>query len=122
MLKTIVIVIASLLAVSFVATVISVNFNRHPNPPHGATRATIMVLQTALDLFHVDCQMYPDPETGLGALLVDPGVTNWHGPYIKHIPTDPWGNEIQYSLPDGKPHLRSAGPDMELETDDDITN
>lgn len=122
MLKTIVIVVAIVLAISFVATVISVNFNGHPKPMLGATRATINALQTGVDLFEVDCKAYPDPQIGLSALVTNPGVPNWSGPYIEHLPSDAWGNEIHYSLPNGKPHLRSAGPDMKFETEDDITN
>ena len=34
---------------------------------------------------------------------------------------DPWGGELRYTLVDGKPDVRSAGPDEAFDTADDIT-
>ena len=36
--------------------------------------------------------------------------------------TDAWGNEIQYRLNGRKVEIRSAGPDGQMNTSDDITN
>lgn len=50
----------------------------------------------------------------------------WNGPYIKGDYLDPWGHEIQYSVPAGenpsfKFKLWSKGPDGETGTEDDVT-
>ena len=35
--------------------------------------------------------------------------------------TDAWGNELRYTLNAGVPQLRSAGPDEQMDTADDLT-
>lgn len=37
----------------------------------------------ALALFYADCGRYPTEEEGLGALLRNPGLDAWRGPYWK---------------------------------------
>jgi len=78
----------------------------------------------ALSRYHKDCQDYPSDQAGLFALLTDPGVAGWNGPYLNldSIPTGPWNRPYKYSrasapeipipeLPTNKPRkyaLRSA--------------
>lgn len=81
-------------------------------------------LSLALDLFEQDVGRYPTSDEGLAALVDNPGVTGWRGPYLKGgLQKDPWGNDYSYSRdPDSANHyiLSSVGPDGEAGTDDDI--
>ena len=54
-----------------------------------------------LTRFEVDNGRYPSPEEGLEALVVDPQVSNWQGPYLQSVtvPLDPWGNPYNHSYP-----------------------
>lgn len=66
-------------------------------------------------------------------LLLNPG-TDKNGrnlkPYIEEVPSDAWGNPLQYeyppsgnrTTPGGKPAIWSYGPDKQDGTDDDVTN
>ena len=81
----------------------------------------------ALDLFEVDNGRYPTSEEGLAALRTQPvGVKNWHGPYLKQEPIDPWGKPYRYLYPGrNNPQdydLFSPGPDGAEGTSDDIGN
>jgi type II secretion system protein G len=121
-LKPIVVVIGILVVLFFLSMIVAVNFNGHRKPMLGATRASIASVQVALDVYAQDLDRYPDPDVGLGVLVTNPGISAWGGPYLKHVPVDAWGQEIRYSLVDGRPNLRSGGPDMKFGTEDDITN
>jgi general secretion pathway protein G len=73
-------------------------------------------IETALDLFMIDAGRYPTQQEGLGALVANPGVGKWEGPYLKSkgVPVDPWGHPYQYRMPgtDGRDYdLYSLGPD-----------
>lgn len=93
-----------------------------------AAQTQISTFGTALDAFEVDTGSYPRGGDGLMQLLVQPSdVTGWRGPYLKSdIPLDPWGRPYAYEFP-GKVNptgydLRSAGPDGQDGTQDDIFN
>jgi general secretion pathway protein G len=93
-----------------------------------AAMTQIATFGTALDAFEVDTGTYPRGQNGLQSLVVAPGdVTGWRGPYLKSdIPVDPWGNAYAYEYP-GRTNpsgydLRSAGPDGQIGTGDDILN
>jgi general secretion pathway protein G len=78
-------------------------------------KAQIALLEEALDQFRLDVGRYPTTSEGLRALIEDPGVKGWDGPYLKKkiIPKDPWGNEYQYRSPGshGEYDLFSYGRD-----------
>ena len=81
----------------------------------------------ALDLFETDTGKYPTTEQGLGALRAQPpNAENWHGPYLKQDPTDPWGTLYKYVYPGTHNtqdyDLYSVGPDGAEGTSDDIGN
>ena len=84
----------------------------------------------AIDLFEQDTGRYPTTEEGLNALIENPQVNNWRGPYLKSVivPPDPWGTPYRYSYPSeltSSPTLYdivSAGPDATLGNEDDVTN
>lgn len=93
-----------------------------------AAQTQISTFGTALDAFEVDTGSYPRGADGLSGLIVQPSdVTNWRGPYLKSdIPLDPWGHAYIYEFP-GKINpsgydIRSAGPDGQAGTADDIVN
>jgi general secretion pathway protein G len=93
-----------------------------------AAQTQIASFGTALDAFEVDTGSYPRGQDGLNQLIVQPSdVTNWRGPYLKDaIPLDPWGHAYVYEFP-GKVNqsgydVRSAGPDGQYGTNDDIVN
>lgn len=57
-------------------------------------------LSGALDLFRFDVGRYPTSAEGLTALVTNPGIENWSGPYLKKgVPKDPWNREYQYRSP-----------------------
>lgn len=86
-----------------------------------ATRGKIDNICTAIDVYEIDTGQFP---SSLQSLIQDDGSPNWQGPYIKGgIPKDPWGTEIQYTRKSETSYeLKSAGPDMQLGTEDDITS
>ncbi len=93
-----------------------------------AAQTQIATFGTALDAFEVDTGTYPRGTDGLNQLVVQPSdVTGWRGPYLKSdIPLDPWQHPYLYEFP-GRVNasgydLRSAGPDGQLNTADDIVN
>lgn len=93
-----------------------------------AAQTQIAAFGTALDSFEVDTGSYPRGQDGLMQLVAQPSdVTNWRGPYLKSdIPADPWGHPYVYEYP-GKVNpngydIRSAGPDGQAGTADDIVN
>jgi len=86
-----------------------------------ATRASIKAIQTAIDTYEVDNGAYPP---SLQALLTRTGENNWNGPYLKdgRTPKDAWGTEFGYGLKGESYEIRSAGPDAQMGSSDDLTN
>ena len=96
-----------------------------------AARQTIIgTFGIALDLFEQDIGRYPGQDEGLNALIFNPQLNNWNGPYIKSatVPLDPWQNQYQYNYPSQLTQseflydIISAGPDAISGNKDDITN
>lgn len=86
-----------------------------------ATRASIQAIQTAIDTYEVDNGMYP---ASLQNLLTKGSENNWNGPYLKdgRPPKDAWGADFAYSQKGDGYELRSAGPDGQQGSADDLTN
>ena len=81
-----------------------------------ATATQISQFGTALDSFNLDTGRYPTSSEGLQALISNPGVEDWNGPYLTKVklPTDPWKNEYHYDAPGSHSlgyDLYSYGPD-----------
>ena len=90
-----------------------------------ATCDNLSRLSRAITNFWTDCNRYPTTEEGLLALWQDPGVSNWHGPYVIDPPwpwSDYWDTPYTYSCNDGIVTLASSGPDGILGTDDDLVS
>ena len=93
-----------------------------------AAATDIATLEGALDRFELDAGRYPSTDEGLTSLMQAPNqpVKGWSGPYIKRIPTDPWGNAYLYRYP-GQYNVKgfdlfSGGPDGREGGGDDIDN
>jgi general secretion pathway protein G len=69
-----------------------------------AARAQVELLGAALDQFKLDVGSYPASAQGLDALVTNPNVPNWAGPYLKKnaVPKDPWGNPYKYACCPGQ--------------------
>jgi general secretion pathway protein G len=80
-----------------------------------AAKAQIELLGQTLDHFRLDVGRYPTTQEGLGALVTNPGISNWDGPYLnkKDVPIDPWGKPYVYQCPGthGEYDLYSYGLD-----------
>ena len=102
------------------ATIVVVNFSgKQKGAMIKAARASIAAISTAVDLYEVDNGTYPQ---SLQNLITSSGEPNWSGPYIKGgLPNDPWGVPFGYALKGGGYEVRSAGPDMQMGSGDDIT-
>ncbi len=101
--------------------------NRGKQAKITAAVTQISNFETALDTFEVDNGYYPTGANGLNDLVVQPSnAQEWHGPYVKEVPLDPWGNPYIYESPgkinSGSYDISSAGPDMQPGNEDDITN
>jgi general secretion pathway protein G len=65
-----------------------------------AAKAQIELLEQALDQFRLDVGRYPSTQEGLTALVTNPGIEKWEGPYLKKgLPNDPWGRPYIYTCP-----------------------
>ena len=95
--------------------------------PNLRTEVRLAGVEMGMESFHVDVGRYPTAAEGLAALLRNPGIANWRGPYIiaHTVPKDEWGRDFLYN-PNGKRglyyDLYSAGPDGQEGTEDDIGN
>lgn len=81
------------------------------------------VLAEALGRYHFHTGLYPDAAQGLAALVRNPRVPKWNGPYINQLRGDPWGTPYIYEPPvsNALPVVLSCGPDRRRGTRDDIT-
>ncbi len=80
-----------------------------------AAKAQIELFGEALDQFRLDTGRYPTTSEGLDALIHNPGIEGWDGPYLRKnvVPKDPWGRPYQYQSPGshGEYDLFSYGAD-----------
>jgi general secretion pathway protein G len=73
-------------------------FGRVGQSKQVTARAQIELLGAGLDQYRLDVGSYPPSTVGLEALVRNPNLANWNGPYLKKsvIPLDPWGRPYQY--------------------------
>lgn len=73
-------------------------FGRVGQSKQAAARAQIELFGAALDQYRLDVGSYPPSTVGLQALVQNPNVANWNGPYLKKpvVPIDPWGRPYTY--------------------------
>ena len=84
------------------------------------TKASLRLLHSAVNEYHMDTSQWPGEDEGLYALIEPPtDATNWPtGGYLEttDIPPDGWGNEFVYELypESGKPFvIKSLGADAQ---------
>lgn len=75
----------------------------------------ILAIQSALDLYKLDNGIYPTTDQGLNALVKkptsDPVPQNWKSDgYLQQLPTDPWGEQYQYTNENDQLRIFSYGP------------
>lgn len=93
---------------------------REVSPPMRTLRH-LDVLAEALGRYRFHVGSYPTPAQGLAALVRDPHVPKWDGPYINLLRKDPWETPFVYAPPtNGLPILFSCGPDKKPGTPDDL--
>lgn len=88
-----------------------------------AVRATrnLDVLAEALGRYRFHTGQFPGREQGLAALVRDPRVPKWNGPYINQLRADPWKTSYVYDPgTNALPVLFSCGPDQAPGTPDDL--
>ncbi len=87
-----------------------------------STRSKIESICTALKLYKIDCGTFPSENNGLEALLINPSIAGWSGPYFVTFTefVDAWEKNIKYRFVKKKPVVYSAGPDEKFNTKDDI--
>jgi general secretion pathway protein G len=78
-----------------------------------AQEAKVRLLNLAgqIEMYKLEVGKYPD---NLGALVRNPGIDKWNGPYVKEADLkDAWGNDYRYAVPGtGKAYdLISLGAD-----------
>jgi type II secretion system protein G len=84
------------------------------------TAQNLRVLRTALEMFHADCKRYPTTAETMSALVRNPGIRGWKGPYIRALYLDPWLHPYQYAYTNDTLQLWSLGADGRTGTDDDV--
>ena len=94
---------------------------KEAEPPHFRAMRHVDVLAEALGRYRFHVGTFPSVEQGLAALVRDPQVSGWNGPYINQLRRDPWGTPYVYApASNGLPVLLSCGADKIRGTPDDI--
>lgn len=89
--------------------------------PHYSAIKSLNNLATALGRYRFHVGAYPSAEQGLKALIEDPGVEGWNGPYIIQLKSDPWDTPYCYAVDaSGNADVFTAGPDHVPGTPDDL--
>jgi general secretion pathway protein G len=127
---TMVEIMAVLVIIGLLATIVSTQVIKQiKKAQEETTRANLKTLHTAVNHFFMEIGRIPSQEEGLGALIEAPaGIEGYNpGGYLEQtkIPKDGWKHEFIYEVApeSGKPFdIRSAGPDGEPYTEDDIVS
>ncbi len=80
----------------------------------------VETLATATRIFTEECGRVPTADEGFIALISNPGIEGWDGPYINLIKPDPWEEPYHYSVSNDIATITSCGPDRIPGTPDDI--
>jgi len=88
--------------------------------PTQVAESELQVLRIALERFRRDCNRYPAADEGLAALLRNPGLETWDGPYVNLTKSDPWKRRYVYEPGTNDITLLSLGPDGLRATPDDV--
>lgn len=115
-----IVLLAALGAALFSAT--DRTLDRRKESPAMRALRHLDTLAVALGRYRFHTGSFPSAEQGLAALVRDPQVPKWDGPYISLLKNDPWGTPFVYEpAAGGLPGLASCGPDRARGTADDLT-
>ena len=97
---TLVELLVVILIISLIATVISQRvFTGLGKAKRDIAKAKMVIIESAIGRFYLDCGQYPDESQGLSELLEMPAdlEEKWRGPYLKESELfDPWDNPYIY--------------------------
>ena len=103
-------------------------FKVQQNAMRNIASGQIATLKSAVNMYTLHIGT-PPPD--LNALVAPPpdlaNPAKWAGPYLEEdaVPLDPWNQDYQYAVTDqqnGKFRIWSNGPDMQPDTQDDISS
>lgn len=124
---TMVELMAILIIIGLLATVVIRKFTSKIDDARViTTKANLKLLHSAVNQFKMDISRFPSEDVGLMELIEQPSdVTGTWEPYLEttELPKDGWGHDFIYELypESGRQFaIRSAGPDGEEGTDDDL--
>lgn len=120
--RTFRILFVAVVLIVIVLWIISIpRFGHGKNARLVATRASIQNIHSALETYRASQGSYPSEEQGLSVLPTELRGQRVPAESRPREITDPWGTPFRYRLIAGKPEIRSAGPDGQFDTQDDIT-
>jgi len=102
---TLIEVLVVVVIIGILAAVVVPRFMDEPDKARAVkARQDIQALETALNMYRLDNQVYPSTNQGLEALVERPSgrpeAPNWKdGGYIERLPRDPWGRDYLYLNP-----------------------
>ena len=96
------------------------------------TRINIAAFEKAAQMYKIDNKVWPEGSTEdviMLLMMTEDDQGKVRASYLEKIPTDAWGEPLQYQYPPpentgntGKPLIYSFGPDRADGGDDDISN
>ena len=85
------------------------------------TDVQMTMLKQNIDMYDIGFDGLPESLEQLRDGPSDPAKrSRWDKPILTEIPTDAWGQQLQYTVDGNSFEIRSGGPDRQLETDDDL--
>ena len=114
-----------MIVIALIATLMGIivsNLNtQQDNAKDDQTRIQFGNISTGLQQYRLRHNRYPTTTQGLEALIKNPGISGWRGPYIEASKLkDAFGNDIDYELNGTNYKLTSPGRDGQLGTKYDI--
>lgn len=99
---TLVEIIVVIVILSILASVVGPKLFKNVDKANvSQARHQIGIFKGAIDMYRLDTGYLPTSQHGLKALVTNPGVEGWDGPYLddKEVPPDPWKNPYAYQTP-----------------------
>ena len=78
-------------------------------------------LRSSMQMYKLAMNKFPTTEQGLRALIENPGIAGWRGPYCdEEALKDAWHQDVQYESDGRVMKFMSAGDDEMIGTEDDL--
>lgn len=78
-------------------------------------------LRSSMQMYKLAMNKFPTTEQGLRALIENPGIAGWRGPYCdEETLKDAWHQDVQYESDGRVMKFMSAGDDEMIGTEDDL--